>query len=220
MRRPGRGDVPNGVVFDMDGLLLDSERLARDLFFASCRDLELEVDAGLYHRCIGSSREATDELLSGALGPQRYAALVTLWSERYEGVVRRRPVPRKPGVEAVLARLAELGVPRALATSTGREIAEIKLRLAGLLDCFSVLVCGGETPRGKPYPDPYLAAVEGLGLTPGDCWACEDSDNGVRAAHSAGLRVFQVPDLVQPGPDVAELGHAVLPSLGDLLTVL
>lgn len=216
----GRGDAPAGVVFDMDGLLLDSERLARDLFFDSCRDLGLRVDPGLYLRCVGSTREATAELLGSALGAERYSALEALWSQRYERVVRNQAVPRKAGAEAVLARLSEVGIPCALATSTRRDIAETKLHLAGLLGCFSVLVCAGETPRGKPHPDPYVAAVMGLGLKPGDCWACEDSDNGVRAAYSAGLKVFQVPDLMQPAPEVAGLGHRILGSLDDLLRML
>lgn len=213
-------DVPAGVVFDMDGLLLDSERLARDLFLASCRDLGVHVDPGLYLRCVGTTPEATAELLGAVLGAERYGVLEALWSQRYSQAVRDHGVPCKPGAEAVLARLGDLGIPCALATSTRREIAEIKLRHAGLLDCFAVLVCGGETARGKPHPDPYLAAVAALGLEARDCWACEDSDNGVRAACGAGLKVFQVPDLAQPAPEVARLGQRILPSLDDLLRML
>ncbi len=211
---------PAGVVFDMDGLLLDTERLARDLFFSSCAELGCSVEPDLYHTCVGASWEVTNRIMSEALGSDVYGRLQTLWSERYHEVVDSRPIPLKPGVLQVFGRLDALNIPKALATSTRRPVAETKLRLAGLLPHFSVLVCGGETPRGKPHPDPYLAAVEGLALAASDCWACEDSSNGVRAAHAAGLEVFQVPDLVPPDGALLALGHRVLDSLEQLLTVL
>jgi len=211
---------PAGVVFDMDGLLLDSERLARDLFFSSCKELGCEVELAMYHRCVGASWEATRQILTGALGSRTYGRLEARWTECYQDAIHAQPVPLKPGVESLLARLDALCIPRALATSTRRDVAETKLRFSGLLAHFSVLVCGGETERGKPYPDPYLAAVAGLGLAAGKCWACEDSDNGVKAAHAAGLKVYQVPDLVPPGADVVAFGHPVLESLEELLAAL
>ena len=211
---------PAGVVFDMDGLLLDSERLARDLFYASCKELGCDVELALYHRCVGASWEATRRILTDALGSRTYALLEASWTERYREATHAQPVPLKPGARAVLARLHALGIPRALATSTRRDVAETKLRLSGLLPHFSLLVCGGETERGKPHPDPYLAAVAGLTLAPEACWACEDSDNGVRAAHAAGLTVYQVPDLVPPGAEVVAFGHTVIDSLEELLTTL
>ena len=117
----------------------------------------------------------------------------------------------------LLGRLRHRRVPTALVTSTRRETALSKLSRVGLLDFFDQLVCGGETDRGKPDPDPYLAAAELLGQDPARCWALEDSANGVRAAHAAGCWVFQVPDLVAPTDDLLTLGHTVVDSLHDVL---
>ena len=105
----------------------------------------------------------------------------------------------------------------AVATSSRRTTVEKKLALAGIDHHFDFLVCGGETPRGKPHADPYLAAVAELDMQAHCCWAIEDSDNGVRSAVAAGLVVFQIPDEMAPSDEVYALGHEVLASATDLL---
>jgi HAD superfamily hydrolase (TIGR01509 family) len=213
--------APAAVVFDMDGLLLDSERLARMAFLEACDVLGLAVDDAVYARCIGSTPAGTEAILRAALGPAiDYAALDHLWNERYQRRIQAAPVDLKPGALALLDALAELGIPRGLATSTGRVTATRKLSGAGVIAYFSCLICGGETARGKPHPDPYLAAVAGLGVPAADAWALEDSENGVRAAHAAGLQVIQVPDLVEPSAALRALGHPVVGSLLDVLAAL
>ncbi|MCB1683806.1 MAG: HAD family phosphatase [Pseudomonadales bacterium] len=205
----------------MDGLLLDSERLARDCFLQACADVGWPADLAAYDLCVGGTYESTERILIAAYGPDfPYARLSECWGAHYEAYIQTRPVAVKAGARELLDHLADLGIPRALATSTRRATALQKLRLAGLEDYFSHLVCGGETPRGKPHPDPYLEATRRLSHPPGQCWALEDSNNGVRAAHAAGLRVFQVPDLVQPDPQVAALGHQVVGSLFEVLELL
>ncbi|MEZ5557256.1 MAG: HAD family phosphatase [Pseudomonadales bacterium] len=208
------------VVFDMDGLLLDSERLARELFFATCVEIGMQVDPAVYDRCVGTTHEGTAQILSAILGAAGYEELEARWSARYEARIRAHPVPVKAGALALLEYLQSTSVPLALATSTRRPVAERKLQLAGLAAFFPVMVCGGETPRGKPHPDPYLAALEHLGQPPARCLALEDSDNGVRAAHAAGLKVIQVPDLLEPAPAVRALGHQVVSDLHAVLADL
>ena len=219
--QPPEGQPPAGVLFDMDGLLLDSERLARDAFVTACREHGWEPDLEVYALCIGSTYEATERTLRTHFGADfPFAAVDTSWSRHYHARLAQAPVPVKPGATALLEHLASSGVPMALATSTRRETAEGKLERSGLLDYFAVTVCGGETPRGKPHPDPYLAAAAGIGHDPGRCLALEDSNNGVRSAHAAGCRVIQIPDLVPPAAELAELGHLVLDSLTDVLRLL
>lgn len=205
---------PQGVVFDMDGLLLDSERLAKDTFVEACREFDWEPDLEGYAGCIGATYEATGAILLEAYGADfPYAQISQRWSELYEQWVLYRPVAVKPGAAELLQRLAELQVPCALATSTRREVTLAKLRHAELASHFVHLVCGGEAPRGKPHPDPYLQATAAMGLAAERCWALEDSNNGVRAAHAAGLYVFQVPDQVAPSAEVRALGHTIVDSL-------
>jgi HAD superfamily hydrolase (TIGR01509 family) len=205
----------------MDGLLLDSERLARETFVSACRSVGWEPDLAVYDLCVGSTYEGTQRILENGFGAEfPFEAVTERWGTLYEERVLYQAVDVKTGALELLIRLDELGIPRALATSTRRDIAVTKLKNACLHDYFTQLVCGGETERGKPHPDPYLEAAARLLLDPRQCWALEDSNNGVRAAHAAGLRVFQVPDLVAPSDEVRALGHEVVGSLLDVLDVL
>lgn len=209
---------PAGVVFDMDGLLLDSERLAREAYLEACAALGMEPDLAAYARCIGANMAHTEAVMTAVLGSRdAYAALERHWEAGYNRRVEADLVDLKPGARELLDALAERDVPRAVATSTARPMATRKLERAGVLSHFSCLICGGETPRGKPHPDPYLAALAGLGVPAGVAWALEDSENGVRAAHAAGMVVVQVPDLLAPSAELLTLGHHVA---GDLFEVL
>jgi HAD superfamily hydrolase (TIGR01509 family) len=213
--------VPAGVIFDMDGLLLDSERLARDAFVAACTEHGWEVDLSVYHRCIGSTQEITREILCDHFGAQfPYETVDASWSRHYHARLAEAPVPVKPGARLLLELLDAADVPTALATSTRRETAESRLRDTGLLRYLPHQICGGETARGKPHPDPYLAAARVLGVAPEHCLALEDSANGVRSAHAAGCVVIQIPDLVSPDPALCELDHLILESLTDVVSLL
>ncbi|MBM4203268.1 MAG: HAD family phosphatase [Gammaproteobacteria bacterium] len=209
---------PLAVVFDMDGLLLDSERLALHTFIAACREFRFEPNLDVYRKCIGATYGVTEEILRRELGPGfPFEAVYASWSRRYDQHVHFRPLDIKPGAVELLQVLHDSGTPLALATSTRRPTAEKKLELARLDHFFQELVCGGETTHGKPYPDPYLKACELLNVSPEGCWAFEDSMNGTRAALAAGLTVFQIPDLIEPGGGERALGQAILPSLHDAL---
>ena len=213
---------PKAMVFDMDGTLLESERLARRCFLAACADVGwAQVDVTVYDRCVGTTYEATRAILRDGLGPAfPIDAMEERWSQRYHAHIRSEPLPRKPGVEALIARLYDAGIPLALATSSQREVTEIKLRMTGLLEFFDTLVCSGEAEQGKPHPAPYLKAAHALGHPPADCWALEDSDIGVRSAHAAGFQVIQVPDMLAPSASTRALGHPILVSAEELLVLL
>jgi HAD superfamily hydrolase (TIGR01509 family) len=201
----------------MDGTLLDTERLARACFERAMEEIGWEVDRSIYDRCVGSTHEATKSLLIEGYGPDfPYDALQESWTAHYHGHIHSRPVDIKPGIVELLDHLGELGIPLAVATSSHRAAVETKLELARIDHHFEFTVCGGETARGKPNPDPYLKATRDLGLEPERAWAIEDSDNGVWAAHRAGLTVFQIPDELEPSEEVKSLGHAILESAQQL----
>lgn len=201
----------------MDGLLLDSERLARDAFVRACTELGWPADLVAYHRCIGSTYRQTEDILRQAYGLGfPYEAIDERWSSHYHARLAEGPVPVKPGAVELLECLAARSVPVVLVTSTRRPTAEEKLTATGLLTYFERLICGGETTRGKPHPDPYLTAAGALSLAPSRCWAVEDSANGVWSAHGAGCTVFQVPDLVAPTTEIRELGHRIVTTLHDV----
>jgi HAD superfamily hydrolase (TIGR01509 family) len=213
-----KSQQPAGVVFDMDGTLLDTERIARACFLQACADIGWSVDITVYDRCVGATWVESERIMRTGFGAEfPYEAMDKRWSELYHAHVHHKPVDIKAGVLAVLQRLSDLSLPLAVATSSRRATVEKKLALAGIDHHFDFLVCGGETPRGKPHADPYLAAIAELDLQAHCCWAVEDSDNGVRSAVAAGLMVFQIPDEMAPSDEVCALGHEVLTSATDLL---
>jgi HAD superfamily hydrolase (TIGR01509 family) len=213
--------APQALVFDMDGLLLDTERIALDTFDIACRAHGIVVEKEIYYLCIGSTGAATREILQRALGPDfPYEAISNDWSELYRARVSTQAVDLKDGALALLELVRGRRLPIALATSTRTALATTKLRLAGLDGYFSAIIGGDAVARGKPDPEPYLAATTALGVAPDRCWAIEDSDNGVRSAHAAGLYVLQVPDLVQPSAAVRGLGHVIVNSLYDVAALL
>lgn len=208
---------PQAVVFDMDGLLLETERLAMATFLDACRLHGYEPDPAVYLRCVGTREERTREILREGYGAAFPIDAVTQsWWAQYHEHVLHRPVDAKPGARSLLERLAVLRVPLAVATSTGTELAIRKLTLAGFAPFFRHVVGGDQVQRAKPDPEPYREAARRLGAPVHVCWAIEDSENGVRAAHAAGLFVVQVPDLVPPSAALRALNHPIFASLTDV----
>lgn len=203
------------VIFDMDGLLLDTERLHQQAYGLALAEMTLPPDPQLFLDLIGLPEPDGDTVLQQRL-PRHLDVLrfKSVWAAYFSEMIADH-VPLKPGVSQVLDILAQTGMPMAIATSTKRSAAIALLHKAAILDRFAVLVCGDEVMQGKPALDIYLAAASALGKHPTECVAFEDSSNGVRAAVAAGLITVQVPDLVAPPAEIIALGHLIAP---DILT--
>ena len=202
----------------MDGLLLDSERIAIEIGREAAEALGLAWRREVALAMIG--RNATDNaaMLMSEYGPDYpLDAHAAEFGRRYEKVIANGGIPLKPGVLELLDRLEALAVPRAVATSTAHARAAFKLRCVGLLSRFEVLVGGDEIARGKPAPDIFLAAARRLGAEAARCLALEDSNAGARSALAAGMQVRIVPDLLQPDADVLAAGARLTRSLYDVL---
>lgn len=214
--------APDGIVFDMDGLLVDSERLAWRLFRDVCNQTGFPISETLYLECVGTTGEHTRGLLQAGLGDNcPLDELFSQWGEAHKQAVANTPIPAKSGALELLQALRKRNIPLALATSTRRKQAVERLEAIGLYEFFAASICGGETNRGKPFPDPYLAAVSLLACDASHCWAFEDSNPGVRAAHDAGLWVYHVPDLVPASDEVRAFERRTeLNSLTDALSQL
>ncbi|WP_067533419.1 HAD family hydrolase [Nocardia crassostreae] len=215
MTAPGRTDPPvRAVVFDMDGLLLDSERLAVESLLASGAGIGYELSDEFCHSLIGMPADRCRELAAAAHGPD---FPLDEFFRRHEATIAELVdagrLTTKPGVAELLDELDRRGIPRAIATSSGRDRARHRLRAAGLADRFHAIVTRQDVTRGKPHPEPCLTATAALGALPEYTLACEDSPNGLRAAHAAGLRCVLIPDLVPPTPETRRLAHRVYPDL-------
>lgn len=205
------------AVFDMDGLLLDSERPIRDAWLQAAAELGAPLTEAGYLRVVGRSVRDGDAMLLETFGGD--AALLQRTRERADAAVARRfaaaPFPVKPGALRMLQALHGAGVACAVASSTAQHEVQRRLEAAGLRR-YLAAVCGGdEVARGKPEPDLYLLATERLGVAPAASLAFEDSNHGARAALAAGLAVVVVPDLKPAEPPWRERCLAVLDSLDD-----
>ncbi|NCF43535.1 MAG: HAD-IA family hydrolase [Proteobacteria bacterium] len=212
---------PLGVVFDMDGTLIDTEGPAREAFAKAIVEVGFAFEPQTYARCLGTTFTETQVILQQAYGPGLDStALERAWTAHFFAGQQQAPIVTKPGIKPLLKRLQDLNIPMAVATSNQREICEASLADCQILGYFSHLVCVGEARNAKPAPDPYLLAAAKLGVDPKRCWALEDSDIGTRAAHGAGMRTFQIPDARPPSESVVALGHEVLGSSSELLALL
>lgn len=216
-----QGKLPKGVIFDMDGLLLDSERLHQNCFEKSMRELGYEPEFAVYRQCIGATGRRSSLILSKHYGSGfPVEQLKGMWSLRYRQLIQEGHLKAKSGAYELLDYLRRKNFLCALATSTSRDLAEKKLSILNLLDYFDFSITGDDVLLGKPDPQPYLRASRGLNLDPKECWALEDSENGVRSAVSAGCQVIQIPDLIQPSDELRLLGHLVVDSLSDVMDLL
>lgn len=204
------------VVFDMDGTLLDTEAVFREIVFDVCGGLGFEMTDDVHLAMVGSSHEATNQLLVEAYGVSFPYAM---FDQQCRDMMRSRmaeTVPVKAGVHEMLAELRARRIPMAVATSSRSPHALGHLGRAGLLDLFAAVVTRDDVENPKPHPEPYLTAARHLGMHPGNCLAVEDSHSGVRAAHAAGMQTIMVPDLVRPSDEIAALCAAVMASLHQL----
>ncbi|QUM84966.1 HAD family phosphatase [Moritella sp. 28] len=209
------------AIFDMDGLLLDTERVCKGIFEEACASLSIPFLENVYLDIIGRNSQGIEKVIRAGYGSDLdYPVLHDAWRIRYNAVVKHQAIPVKDGVVELLTWLKNNNIPTAVATSTQQDVATIKLKLAGLDHFFDNLTTGCEVKNGKPDPEIYLLAAGRLNIYPEQCLAFEDSNNGVLSAVSANMQTFQIPDLVQPSAEVLTLGHTVSASLLDVLKIL
>ncbi len=202
------------VVFDMDGVIFDSERRVLECWEEIANNNGFEGINEVFPKCLGLNREKTREVMLAYYGEdfpydEFRVEASKLFHARYDG----GRLPMKPGVVELLSWLKESGMQIALATSTRSASVMPDLRDAGILPYFDAVVCGDMVANSKPAPDSFLKACEELGVEPAEAFAVEDSFNGVRSATCAGLRTIMVPDMKEPDDEMRALAECVLRSL-------
>ena len=191
-----------GVILDMDGLILDTERPIVPLWIKAAKSLGWDLSLETLRRTMGVGRAVTEAVFLEEYGPG-------FPHEKFREILRplvdeefKKGISLKPGIIVLLDHLVSCSIPYALATSTIKEKAIWKLNKAGILDRFSIMACGDEITSGKPAPDIFLLAAERLKLDPAFCIGFEDSAAGLQGLHAAGIRSVFIKDLFDPPPEV------------------
>ena len=208
------------VIFDMDGIIFDTERLYIESWKAVAQEYDLNNVTDMAYRIIGvndiMSRKVFTEYYQGTRDYDQCRKRVSeVFHSRYDG-----KIPVKPGVHEILAFLRERNIPVALASSTRIETVQRELKEAGLYQAFDHIIGGDMIKQSKPAPDIFLAAAEKLQEAPENCYVLEDSHNGIRAAAAAGMHPIMVPDLLEVTEEMQELAETVCPTLYEAIDYL
>ena len=202
------------VIFDMDGVIFDSERLIADLWREVAEEKKMpDIDIAI-QRSIGITNDATTQVFKELYGEDfPYEEYKKIVSTRFHAKYDNGKLPTKPGIKELLIFLQENKIPTAVASSTRTAVVETEICDAGLLPYFDRIIGGDQVTNSKPNPEIFLKAADALNAKPEDCYIIEDSFNGIRAAHAAGMHPIMVPDLLDPDDEIKELYEEIFPSL-------
>ncbi len=203
------------IIFDVDGLLLDTERVWKSAWQEAAGSLHLQLDPDGFDLLVGKTGQDYENGLSAILG-SRCGVRQFMEEMRRVGMEKLKTELRlKPGAKDILKYLEQNGIPRAIATVTCRELTEERLKRMNIFSLFSHICCGDEIQRRKPFPDIYLKVLEMTGCPPENALVLEDSPVGVEAAWRAGIPCIMIPDITAPGPNEQKRADAVVSSLSE-----
>ncbi|MBQ4261771.1 MAG: HAD family phosphatase [Ruminococcus sp.] len=210
-----------GVISDMDGVILDSEKLYVRFWCEAGQFYGFPFERKHALGIRSMARPFAIERLQGWFGDSfDYDTVRNKRIELMNAYVEKHGIEAKPDAEKLLSYLKQKGIAVALATATPKDRAEEYLRRVGLLQYFDEVVSARMVKNGKPAPDIYLFAAEKLGLKPEECMALEDSQNGIRSANTAGCKTVMVPDLDGPTGEIMPLLYDVADGLWDVVRIL
>ncbi|MCR5717857.1 MAG: HAD-IA family hydrolase [Oscillospiraceae bacterium] len=210
-----------GLLFDMDGLMLDTEKLLARFWMQAAHEagfpMTFEHVLGIRSLAAVFAKPKLKGIFGEAFDYERIRARRRELTAEH---IAKYGIEVKPGLHELLGFAKENGIRMAVTTATDRERAEEYLRKADVHDLFDAFVCGDMVTKGKPDPEIYLTASRELGLEPSVCMALEDSPNGIRSAYAAGCKAVMIPDLSQPEEELKPLLYACVPTLADVIPLL
>lgn len=209
------------IIFDMDGVLFDTERLCMDSWIAVARENGIPDMEAFFPRCIGRNQTDTAALFREFYGESYdYEQFRQQASEKFHEDIVQKGMPVKKGVREILEFLRQRKYRIGLASSSSRPSVEEHLERTGLREYFQSLTTGDMVEHSKPQPDIYRMACESMGVDPQEAMAIEDSPNGIRAAYSAGMIPIMVPDLIEPDQEMQEKSMLICRDLLEVMAFL
>ena len=212
--------IIRAVLFDMDGLLVDSERVAMLMDVEAGKRTGYPITWEIALRTLGVTRQRSIEIYTEAFGRFSPEKFYPVFDALTEEAALKGEMHAKKGAEELLKYLTDRGIPYAVATSSPLDHARLRLSSAGLWQYFSVFATGREVKRSKPAPDIFLLAAEKLGAKPEGCLVLEDSPNGVKAGRAGGMQVCMVPDLAPYGAELAPYCDHVCEDLSQVIDLM
>jgi HAD superfamily hydrolase (TIGR01509 family) len=210
-----------GVLFDMDGVVLDSEKLYTRFWIEAAAHFGYTMTWEQALRLRGASKPVSAQILRGICGQDAdYPQIRAMRNALLQAYIDEFGLETKAGIRELLDCLEELGIPAAITSSSPPDRIQEQLTSVGLYHRFTAICSGYNVPNGKPAPDIYLYAAEKLNLPPGECIALEDSQNGIRSAHAAGCMTVMVPDLDQPAEEIKPLLFDLADGLEDVIRII
>ena len=206
-----------GIIFDMDGLMIDSERIINRAVVRAGREMGLEGIEEVSLRTIGTSSLRTREIYNSVYGKFDFDRLMDLKHRYIDEIIGDSGFPPKEGIREMLEYVTEKGYITAVGSSTREWAVREFLGKIDVLKYFDILVCGDMGLRSKPFPDIFLACAEKMGVCPDRCFVLEDSPNGIRAAHAAGMKPVMIPDMIAPDKDIIPMLYALKSSLTEAM---
>ena len=208
------------VIFDMDGVILDSETISDITWRKAAEEKGLTVNEEILNACRGSNKNDTITTLKNYYGSDFDSeAFLERTSELFQEIEEKDGIPLLPYAKEILTYLKSR-YRLALASSTRGPTVERQLRTAGVIDFFESRTTGEQVEHSKPNPEIYLMACKSIGMKPEECAAIEDSLNGIRSAHAAGLHPLMVIDKIQPTEEIKKMCEYIFDSLEGLKTIL
>lgn len=208
-----------GIIFDMDGLMIDSERIINRAVVRAGREMGLSGIEEVSLRTIGTSNARTREIYESVYGKLDFDRLMDLKHRYIDEMIGDNGFPPKDGICEMLEYVTGKGYITAVGSSTREWAVKEFLGKIGVLGFFNIFVCGDMGLRSKPFPDIFLACADKMGISPHECFVLEDSPNGIRAAFAAGMKPVMIPDMIAPDEDIIPMLYALKGSLTEAMEI-
>lgn len=205
------------VIFDMDGLLFDTERMYFKAFQRAAKKLNYDFTFDVYLKVVGTTDETGKQILSEIYGEDApILKAMDHYHDEFQQIIKEEGIAVKPGVEALLDVLDEKGIMKCIASSSSLEDILRNTKMAGIENRFDFFVSGTEVENGKPSPDIFLEAIRRANVKPEEALVLEDSYYGLQAASHANIRCILIPDLLEPTDEMYNLAYRVCSDLNEV----